>query len=93
MYDSASPGFRGRCTAPLLVDGTAKRIVCNESADILRSLNDLHLSGCTDVDLYPADLRPEIDRLNTLIYENVNNGVYRCGFATTQVKHSGMAGC
>uniref|UniRef100_A0A7S0WJ40 GST C-terminal domain-containing protein n=1 Tax=Chlamydomonas leiostraca TaxID=1034604 RepID=A0A7S0WJ40_9CHLO len=84
VYDTASPGFRGRCTAPLLVDARGKRIVSNESADLVRMLNALHLPGCTDVDLAPAHLLPQIDALNDKIYDSVNNGVYRSGFATTQ---------
>lgn len=55
---------RGRCTAPLLVDRVSRQIVSNESADIVRMLNDMQLPGCTDVDLYPARLRPNIDALN-----------------------------
>lgn len=67
MYDTASPGFKGRCTAPLLVDRQTRRIVCNESSDILRMLNQLHLPGCTDVDLYPEALQAEIDTLNAMV--------------------------
>lgn len=64
VYDIASPGFKGRCTAPLLIDKKTKKIVSNESSDIIRMLNDMHLPGCTDVDLYPQDLRSAIDKLN-----------------------------
>lgn len=84
MYDAASPGFTGRCTAPLLVDKKTKQIVCNESSDIVRMLNAVQLPGCTPVDLYPAEQQQEIDELNSLIYGSINNGVYRCGFATSQ---------
>ena len=64
VYDKVSPGFRGRCTAPLLVDGRTKRPVSNESSDMLRMLNEVDLPGGTGVDLYPVELRPQIDTLN-----------------------------
>ncbi len=67
MYDRLQPGFRGRCTAPLLVDRAARRAVCNESSDIVRSLNDLQLPGCTHVDLRPPHLEAEIDSLNARV--------------------------
>ncbi|MEW5299857.1 MAG: hypothetical protein WDW36_002831 [Sanguina aurantia] len=87
VYDTASPGFRGRCTAPLLLDKQTRRIVCNESSDILRMLNRLQLPGATHVDLYPEALHGQIDELNDMIYEDINNGVYRSGFATTQAAY------
>ncbi|KAJ9506260.1 hypothetical protein QJQ45_014132 [Haematococcus lacustris] len=98
VYDSASPGFKGRCTAPLLVDKVTRRIVSNESADIMRMLNTLHLPGCTSVDLVPEQLRSEIDALNeqtssgiTLqMYESINNGVYRSGFSTSQAAYDAV---
>jgi hypothetical protein len=64
VYDRASPGYTGRCTAPLLVDRVRRRIVSNESSDIMRMLNALDLPGCTDVDLVPPELEAQIDRLN-----------------------------
>lgn len=64
VYDSLSPGYRGRCTAPLLVDLAARRIVCNESSLIVRSLNALRLPGDSGVDLAPQHLLPEIERWN-----------------------------
>jgi putative glutathione S-transferase len=64
VYDGLSPGFRGRCTAPLLVDSVAKRAVCNESSLILSSLAALRLPGCTAVDLRPAALAGRIDDWN-----------------------------
>jgi len=92
VYEACSPGFRGRCTAPLLVDGVAKRIVCNESADLVRMLNEVRgLPGDNGVDLYPAALRGEIDITNDLTYRTINNGVYCCGFATTQAAYDAAA--
>jgi len=87
VYDRLRPGYRGRCTAPLLVDKKARRVVSNESADIVRMLNSATL-GRKDragrLDLYPESLAPLIDETNEWVYRQVNNGVYRCGFATTQ---------
>lgn len=85
LYTRADPHFTGRATVPVLWDKARGTIVNNESADILRMLNsgfgDL---ARPDVDLYPADLAPEIDALNARVYPRLNNGVYRAGFATTQ---------
>ncbi|NTE83880.1 glutathione S-transferase family protein [Agrobacterium tumefaciens] len=88
VYTSADPHYTGRATVPVLWDKKTKTIVNNESADILRMLN----SGFGDladnsVDLYPEALRDEIDALNDHIYPRLNNGVYRTGFATTQVAY------
>ncbi len=71
VYDICSPGYRGRCTAPLLVDRRARRIVSNESAGIVRNLNAVRLDGCTDVDLAPPGLVAQIDALNDQIYDKV----------------------
>lgn len=90
VYDRLQPGFRGRCTAPLLVDRVARRAVCNESADIVRSLNELQLPGCTHLDLRPPQLEAEIDSLNARIYASINNGVYRSGFATSQAAYDAV---
>ena len=97
MYEAASPGFRGRCTAPLLVDKVTKRIVSNESRDIIKMLNALavdlrrHSGGespaAAAVDLRPAPLVAEIDAASAWIFEKLNNGVYRCGFATSQAAY------
>lgn len=85
LYSRADPHYTGRATIPVLWDKQRGTIVNNESADIVRMLNsgfgDLARS---DLDLYPADLRGEIDALNDAIYPALNNGVYRAGFATTQ---------
>lgn len=88
IYTRADPGISGRATVPLLWDKRRGTIVNNESADILRMMN----SGFgdfadTSLDLYPADLAPEIDALNAQIYPRLNNGVYRAGFATTQLAY------
>ena len=88
LYTRADAAFTGRATVPVLWDKKTQTIVNNESADILRMLN----SGFGDLaddrlDLYPADLRTEIDALNETIYTRLNNGVYRTGFATTQVSY------
>lgn len=85
LYTRADPTINGRATVPVLWDRKRGTIVNNESADILRMMN----SGFGDladstVDLYPADLREEIEGLNGRIYPSLNNGVYRAGFATTQ---------
>lgn len=88
VYDAVSGGggYVGRCTAPLLVDVRQRRPVCNESADLVRMISALsaEAAGGNDVDLYPPDLRADIDALNDTIYTGVNNAVYRSGFATTQ---------
>jgi len=80
-YAATDPDFEGRVTVPVLWDVQERRIVNNESADIIRMLAAWSDEG---PDLVPADLRAEIDELNERIYHAVNNGVYRAGFATTQ---------
>ena len=89
VYDACTPGgsYTGRCTAPVLIDAKTKRIVCNESAVLVRNLNEANFPGASWIDLCPADLQQEIDDLNDRIYESVNNGVYKSGFATTQSAH------
>jgi glutathionyl-hydroquinone reductase len=81
IYLEVDPKFSGRVTVPVLWDKRAKTIVCNESAEIVRLLDGLSDEGPA---LYPEALRAEIDEVNALVYPNVNNGVYRAGFATTQ---------
>jgi putative glutathione S-transferase len=85
IYLLADPRYTGRVSVPVLWDRERRTIVNNESAEIIRMLNGA-FGRFTDVatDYYPAPLRTEIDRVNTLVYENINNGVYRAGFATTQ---------
>lgn len=85
VYLLADPTYTGRVTVPVLWDKERRTIVSNESADIIVMLNAAFESvGAGGADFYPKALRPEIDRINELVYGNVNNGVYRAGFATTQ---------
>lgn len=85
LYVKAKPDYTGRVTVPVLWDKQRKTIVSNESADIIRMFNSAFDGlGAAPGDYYPLALRPEIDALNARIYETVNNGVYRCGFASTQ---------
>jgi len=85
VYVKADPHYSGRVTVPLLWDKKQGRPVSNESAEIIRMFNSAFdgVTGCRD-DYYPAALRGEIDALNERIYDTVNNGVYKSGFATTQ---------
>jgi putative glutathione S-transferase len=84
-YTADTADYTGRVTVPVLWDKKLKRIVSNESAEIIRMFNSA-FDGLTgnDLDFYPAPLRGEIDALNERIYPAVNNGVYRAGFATSQ---------
>ena len=85
LYTRADPHFTGRPTVPVLWDKEQDTMVNNESVDIIRMLNSaFDAYGDTSVDFYPQDLRSEIDALNDRMYEGLNNGVYRTGFATTQ---------
>lgn len=88
IYTKADPVFTGRATVPVLWDKQKGTIVNNESSDILRMLNDgFGDLACNDIDLYPAGKREEIDSFNARIYPALNNGVYRTGFATTQIAY------
>jgi putative glutathione S-transferase len=85
VYTAADPAFSGRVTVPVLWDKQTRTIVNNESAEIIRMLNsafDAFTPARTDY--YPAALRERIDEINAMVYERVNNGVYRCGFAGSQ---------
>ncbi|WP_349365441.1 MAG: glutathione S-transferase family protein [Nitratireductor rhodophyticola] len=85
IYTKADPGYSGRVTVPVLWDKKTETIVSNESAEIIRMLNGAFDEwGDASVDFYPEDLRSEIDSINALVYDNINNGVYKAGFATTQ---------
>ncbi len=85
LYTIADPKYSGRSTIPILWDKHERTIVSNESAEIVRMLNSAFDGvGANHNDYYPAELRGEIDELNAYIYPNINNGVYRAGFATTQ---------
>ena len=85
IYTKADPNYSGRVTVPVLWDRKTGTIVNNESAEIIRTFNSAFDDvGATGQDFYPADLRDEIDRVNDDVYDRVNNGVYKAGFATTQ---------
>src|SRR5687767_13312052 len=87
-YAASDPGYTGKVTVPTLWDKKTRRIVNNESSEIIRMLNS-EFKGIAgdDTDYYPERLRPEIDRINELAYTKVNNGVYRCGLAKTQAAY------
>ena len=88
IYTRADPHYTGRATVPVLWDKERRTIVNNESADILRMLNSGFGSlASSAIDLYPPALQPQIDALNAEIYPRLNNGVYRAGFATTQLAY------
>jgi putative glutathione S-transferase len=86
LYTIADPAYSGRATVPVLWDKHRRTIVSNESAEIVRMLNSAfdEVGGNDGLDFYPQALRSEIDELNAFIYPNINNGVYKAGFATTQ---------
>lgn len=85
IYTRADPSYSGRVTVPVLWDKQQNTIVSNESSEIIRMLNTaFDAFGDASQDFYPEALRGEIDAVNALIYPNINNGVYRAGFATTQ---------
>ena len=85
IYLMANPKYTGRVSVPVLWDKERKTIVNNESSEIIRMLNSAFDEyGDASLDFYPEDLRGEIDAMNDFVYPNINNGVYRAGFATTQ---------
>ncbi|GAK84480.1 glutathione S-transferase omega [Vibrio ponticus] len=85
IYTQAKPDYTGRVTVPVLWDKKHNTIVSNESSEIIRMFNSEfnHLTD-NNLDFYPKHLRALIDEWNAFIYPNINNGVYRCGFATSQ---------
>jgi putative glutathione S-transferase len=88
LYVASRPRFTGRVTVPVLFDANTRRIVNNESADIIRMFNSaFDALGALPGDYYPVELREEIDALNAKIYRTVNNGVYRAGFAGAQAAY------
>jgi putative glutathione S-transferase len=92
IYLLADPHYSGRVSVPVLWDKKRRTIVNNESSEIIRMLNsafDAFTEAKTDY--YPSALRGEIDRINDIVYPNVNNGVYRAGFATTQAAYEEAA--
>jgi len=85
VYQMADPLFDGVVTVPLLWDKKTQTIVNNESSEIIRMFNSsFDQWGHRHIDFYPQHLRADIDEVNDIIYENINNGVYRTGFATQQ---------
>ncbi|MGB7249883.1 MAG: glutathione S-transferase family protein [Phormidesmis sp.] len=85
IYTRADAQFTGRVTVPILWDKQTQTIVNNESSEIIRMFNSaFDPLGAKPGDYYPEPLRDEIDALNDRIYHTINNGVYKCGFATTQ---------
>jgi putative glutathione S-transferase len=85
IYALAEPGYTGRVTVPVLWDKHVRTIVNNESAEIIRMFNAAFDGiGARPGDYYPPALREDIDALNARIYDTLNNGVYKCGFARTQ---------
>lgn len=86
VYEQSDKDYAANYTVPVLYDKKQKRIVNNESSEIIRMLNDQFNEWATNpgLDLYPEHLREQIESLHTWIYPNINNGVYRCGFAQSQ---------
>jgi glutathionyl-hydroquinone reductase len=92
VYVLGDPHYSGRASVPVLWDKKTRTVVNNESSEIIRMLNSA-FDAFTDAhaDYYPVEQRGEIDRINAVIYETVNNGVYRSGFATTQAAYEEAA--
>jgi len=89
VYKQDTPDYNGRITVPMLFDKQSKKVVNNESSEIIRIFNRSFNALCeTDeqrnVDLYPNELQTKIDEVNSWVYPNINNGVYRSGFAQSQ---------
>lgn len=93
IYTTADPKISGRVTVPILWDKKRNTIVSNESSEIIRMLNSA-FDGITgnDLNFWPVDLRDDIETLNTRIYDTVNNGVYKSGFATSQEAYDEAVG-
>jgi putative glutathione S-transferase len=88
VYTAARPDYTGRATVPVLWDRRTKTIVNNESSEIIRMLNaEFDDLGAASLDLYPTELRRDIDEINAVVYANINNGVYRCGLAKSQAAY------
>jgi len=88
IYTRADPVFSGRATVPVLWDKRRATAINNESSDIIAMLNaSFDAFGDASVDLYPQDLRSEIDTLNAQLYDRLNNGVYKAGFASSQAAY------
>ncbi|HWO42183.1 MAG TPA: glutathione S-transferase family protein [Candidatus Eisenbacteria bacterium] len=85
VYAAADPHYSGKVTVPTLWDRERRTIVNNESSEIIRMFNSAFAAHTdADYDFYPEELRPEIDRVNEIVYRDFNNGVYRAGFARSQ---------
>ena len=86
VYLQSEEGYSGKISVPVLYDKMIRRIVNNESSEIVRMLNNEfnEFATCPEVDLYPLELRDKIEVVNEMVYEGVNIAVYKCGFATTQ---------
>ncbi|RUS31609.1 hypothetical protein BC938DRAFT_477454 [Jimgerdemannia flammicorona] len=90
LCSSSDPEYSGRFTVPVLWDKKHSTIVNNESSEIIRMFNTVFddvVPQTRGLTYYPEHLRPEIDSINEWIYDTVNNGVYKCGFATTQAAY------
>lgn len=92
LYQKADPTISTSVTVPVLWDKETHQIVNNESSEIIRIFNNAfnHITD-NNADFYPENLRVDIDKWNEYIYDNVNNGVYRCGFAKTQAAYEKAA--
>ncbi len=93
IYTKADPNFSGRVTVPILWDKQRETIVSNESSEIIRMFNSAFdgITGDTQ-DFWPLDMRDDIEEVNDRIYDTLNNGVYKCGFATTQSAYDDAIG-
>ncbi|KAJ1281593.1 hypothetical protein BS78_04G317600 [Paspalum vaginatum] len=89
VYAVRGGGFEGRATVPMLWDADRREVVCNESIEIIKFL--CGLADADGLDLWPPELRQEIDRWYGVIYPSINNGVYRCGFAQSQEAYDAAA--
>ncbi len=88
LYVKSDPTYTGRVTVPVLWDTQTSRVVSNESADIIRMFNSaFDAVGAADGDFYPEALRGEIDAVNERVYDGLNNGVYKAGFAKRQAAY------
>ena len=93
IYTKADPTYTGRVTVPVLWDKKTATIASNESSEIIRMFNSaFDAFADTSHDYYPEHLRPDIDAVNDRIYNTLNNGVYKCGFATTQEAYEAAFG-
>ena len=93
VYTAAVPDYTGRASVPVLFDTKRNTIVSNESSEIIRMFNSAFdgIGADRSLDLYPPPLRAEIDALNAVVYDTVNNGVYKTGFARTQAAYDSAA--